>query len=539
MTEKAETLEEPYWLTQSDFNAVQRKSMAKQGLALPDGSFPIVSKTDLKNAIQAIGRAKNRDKAKKHIIRRAKALGALKMLPDSWGVSQEFAEIMDSISAETPQTLIQYLVLDSKGALPKPVVLEEATAENNGRMRIKVPFYVGDSISKAPGFNEKLYFPRTQLAPLVSETNRKIGEAKQPLTVYARHAHAMTADLLPIGAVVETLVGEDGRTGYAIMDILPTDPHGKNAQMLIDAGMLNAVSLRSEYGNYQVEKKKINGEAMLEATITTINGIDFAPDGPAMPTYGVEVLAAEASVEPYVEEPETETPPVAETPPVVDPPVALDEQVTDDKTDPKSNRRQTMSESEIKLEDVKARPDLVERIVAPVKAELAEAKEEVTKVTAAKVEAEKKIVSLTAEVEALKAAKSETETKVVTLTTERDDLYAKETLRLRDEKIREIAREFPDPEKALPILTEGCKDAKTAEDVTKFAYPIMLELFKAKDKAEQEKPKPTTLEQLRAMFIVPEGKGIVAENKTEGPAIVSAEEKAYRATYGGLMTPDF
>jgi len=39
---------------------------------------------DLKNAIHAVGRAKNYDKAKAHIIKRAKALGKEDLLPEDW-----------------------------------------------------------------------------------------------------------------------------------------------------------------------------------------------------------------------------------------------------------------------------------------------------------------------------------------------------------------------------------------------------------------------------------------------------------------------
>src|SRR5207248_11302960 len=59
--------------------------LADKGHALPDGSFPIANKGDLKNAIQAIGRAKDPGKAKAHIKARARALGAADMIPDTWG----------------------------------------------------------------------------------------------------------------------------------------------------------------------------------------------------------------------------------------------------------------------------------------------------------------------------------------------------------------------------------------------------------------------------------------------------------------------
>lgn len=67
-----------------DYSEDQRKRLAKRGMALPDGSFPIENVSDLKNAIQAFGRAKNQDLAQAHIIKRAKALGRTDLLPDDW-----------------------------------------------------------------------------------------------------------------------------------------------------------------------------------------------------------------------------------------------------------------------------------------------------------------------------------------------------------------------------------------------------------------------------------------------------------------------
>jgi len=51
---------------------------------MPDGSFPIKTVKDLKNAIQAFGRAKDPAKAKAHIKARAKALGKEDLIPDNW-----------------------------------------------------------------------------------------------------------------------------------------------------------------------------------------------------------------------------------------------------------------------------------------------------------------------------------------------------------------------------------------------------------------------------------------------------------------------
>src|SRR3990167_8190280 len=46
------------------FTSQQRKTMASSGAAMPDGSFPVANKQDLKNAIQAIGRASNPEMTK-------------------------------------------------------------------------------------------------------------------------------------------------------------------------------------------------------------------------------------------------------------------------------------------------------------------------------------------------------------------------------------------------------------------------------------------------------------------------------------------
>ncbi len=65
-------------------SATTRERLASEGNAMPDGSFPIVNRADLMNAIRSVGRAKDYSAAKKHIIRRAKELNAIDMLPEDW-----------------------------------------------------------------------------------------------------------------------------------------------------------------------------------------------------------------------------------------------------------------------------------------------------------------------------------------------------------------------------------------------------------------------------------------------------------------------
>jgi hypothetical protein len=67
-----------------EFSDEKRQDLAAKGKAMPDGSFPIENRGDLANAIQSVGRAKDYDATKKHIITQAKELGAEADLPEDW-----------------------------------------------------------------------------------------------------------------------------------------------------------------------------------------------------------------------------------------------------------------------------------------------------------------------------------------------------------------------------------------------------------------------------------------------------------------------
>ena len=76
-------------LQKRDYGTEARRRMAESGEAMPDGSFPIANRTDLRNAIQSVGRASNYEAARRHIISRARALGAEDMLPEDWKKSEK------------------------------------------------------------------------------------------------------------------------------------------------------------------------------------------------------------------------------------------------------------------------------------------------------------------------------------------------------------------------------------------------------------------------------------------------------------------
>jgi hypothetical protein len=67
-----------------DYTVPQRRRMAASGEAMPDGSYPIANKQDLMNAIRSWGRGGSDPKVKAHIKRRARALNAEDMIPESW-----------------------------------------------------------------------------------------------------------------------------------------------------------------------------------------------------------------------------------------------------------------------------------------------------------------------------------------------------------------------------------------------------------------------------------------------------------------------
>jgi hypothetical protein len=84
-------------ITKREFSGEQRASAAESGAAMPDGSYPIETLEDLKNAISAFGRAKDQAAVARHIKRRARALDATNLLPDS-GVLADLLGKNDSAS---------------------------------------------------------------------------------------------------------------------------------------------------------------------------------------------------------------------------------------------------------------------------------------------------------------------------------------------------------------------------------------------------------------------------------------------------------
>ncbi len=81
------------------FSPEEREKLAEEGQALPDGSFPIRNVQDLKDAIRSWGRAKDKERAKRWIKRRAKELGKEDLLPETWkdGEDQDEEKAIEDI----------------------------------------------------------------------------------------------------------------------------------------------------------------------------------------------------------------------------------------------------------------------------------------------------------------------------------------------------------------------------------------------------------------------------------------------------------
>jgi 8-oxo-dGTP pyrophosphatase MutT (NUDIX family) len=103
-----------------DVSSKERDRLADEGKAMDDGSFPIANEEDLKNAIQAIGRAKDPEKAKAHIKKRAKALGKESLIPDEWSLAS-FEEWAGGDSTVQMKDLAPGLTEDGPGWLTHPV----------------------------------------------------------------------------------------------------------------------------------------------------------------------------------------------------------------------------------------------------------------------------------------------------------------------------------------------------------------------------------------------------------------------------------
>lgn len=84
---KARMTFEPDLQLKRNYSQAEREEMAKNGEALPNGSYPIKNGADLQHAISLVGMGNDsQPEIRQHIIARARALGLTDKLPASWHV---------------------------------------------------------------------------------------------------------------------------------------------------------------------------------------------------------------------------------------------------------------------------------------------------------------------------------------------------------------------------------------------------------------------------------------------------------------------
>lgn len=137
-------------IEKAKYSAEELRQMLKDGKAMknPNGdpSYPIGDKEDLQNAIHAVGRGSgDHDAIRAYIKRRAKALGASDMIPDSWngsdkaetpGETKAAEEVLKKTVSETVEKNMDELALDvektvepeAEKAVAEPVDIEQAIA---------------------------------------------------------------------------------------------------------------------------------------------------------------------------------------------------------------------------------------------------------------------------------------------------------------------------------------------------------------------------------------------------------------------------
>jgi len=117
------------------FTEDERKEMAAKGIAMPDGSFPIPDKQHLISAIHMVGLAgpdKDRRAIRRHIIRRAEALGLRDLIPAHWHADGSVDEDHRSLADWRELRL-----LSAAGMTARPFAVVEMRAASDSTVEIE------------------------------------------------------------------------------------------------------------------------------------------------------------------------------------------------------------------------------------------------------------------------------------------------------------------------------------------------------------------------------------------------------------------
>ena len=221
----------------------ERKDLAEKGEALPDGSFPIRSESDLKNAISSYGRATKGDRARvrRHIIKRARQLKKGNLIPEKWKTAaiDEANSHLDAMRSKIAE--FSGLVAAPVGTAPveEPEVIEEPSVEGDQSPKSDAVEPENVEVINAPTVESGLkvddkYTPQTQPRDEAGKFRQVLARLKQNLGVSGLQ------DIIDEAKNVEQLheIGnyvESAGAAVNLLDILNR----------LDSGALNKVSLEN------------------------------------------------------------------------------------------------------------------------------------------------------------------------------------------------------------------------------------------------------------------------------------------------------
>jgi hypothetical protein len=120
-------------LGKADTSAAGRRSAASSGAAMSDGSYPIKTKADLRKAIKAVGRGNADHSAiRKHIMKRAKALGLEAMVPTNWNAD---GSLKGADKADADEELVakaEQILRDVRALAPSLTKADDGNGTDSG-----------------------------------------------------------------------------------------------------------------------------------------------------------------------------------------------------------------------------------------------------------------------------------------------------------------------------------------------------------------------------------------------------------------------
>jgi hypothetical protein len=246
----------------------ERKGLAEQGQALPDGSFPIRNVDDLKNAISSYGRASasKRGEVQRFIMKRAKQLRRTDMIPQEWkdAANAEFNSKIQAMRAKAAEVAVVAAGPqdDAQGTPtptpnPTPSVTEEEKAlleeqkkeaERLGKAKAaepQTPEQITDNPSKIDVVND----PTADGGQVVD--GKYVPGKTQPRDENGQFRKVLARLKQDLGTAGLQKIAEEARTVEGLHEVGNYSEAAKAAGQLIDtvdrldSGALNKVSLEN------------------------------------------------------------------------------------------------------------------------------------------------------------------------------------------------------------------------------------------------------------------------------------------------------